>query len=214
MKRIFLIVVALLGFGTAVAQAQLSITPRVEAGVNLATLTGSGDDFTSTKVGLRTGAALEIGFKRWGMVGLYFAPGITYKMDGTEYEPLLLFWSVKHYDLRMHTLAMPLKLGVRFNFARHWALSAELGPQLGYGLSAKQKVTATSPLLPGVFTTEGDPYKDGSLKRFDVGISESVAIEYRRFYFRLGAEHGLINLAKIGGSVHNFNVYTMLGFRF
>lgn len=208
-----------LAAGVFGVQAQ-SFTPRVEVGAAFSNM--SFDNMpTETKIGLRAGAALEIGLSDAGMVNVYLAPGVTYKMGGYKSvaaKALNGFANVLastgflgkdelkglSADVTTHNISIPVNFGMRAAFASSMAASVEVGPYFSYALAGK--------------VGEADLFavENNGNKRFDAGLGISAALEYSKFYLRLGTEFGFLNqhetdLAK-GGKNKSF--YTTLGFRF
>lgn len=195
-------------------------SPRVEVGAafsNMSFNNFSGD----TKIGLRAGAALEIGLSDQGMVNVYLAPGVTYKMGGYKNPATKAIGNVVDVlagaglvdkdqlkglsaDVTTHNISIPVNFGMRAHFADAFAASVEVGPYFSYALSGK--VGAAD-----MFMVENN-----GNKRFDAGLGVSAALEYSKFYLRLGTEFGFLNqhesqAAKDG---KNKSFYTTLGFRF
>lgn len=196
MKKIF-VAFALLG-SFVVASAQ-QLMPRLEVGINFAN-----HDVKNTiidhkiKAGLRVGGALEIGLSNAQMTQIYLAPGITYRMSGTKLE----------VSTTKHELVVPVNIGLRARFAQDLAVSVEFGPYFAYGLGAN--LNTIKNLKVDLYNT------DSGLKRFDSGIGASVALEYNRYFLRLGTEYGLVDLNKtkiMNNYVHNMGFFTTLGIR-
>lgn len=189
MKKIILSALFLAGFAFTV-NAQ-NIKPRVEAGVTFAnqSISVSGSSLSPNSIiGARVGVAAEIGLMGMESTGLYLAPGLNYKMAGTKITE----------KLTNHNINLPVNAGVRFQFADNMAVALEFGPYAEYALS-------------------GDQYKNDEMKKFDLGLGGSAALEISRLYLRVGAEYGLMNLSKEGmveKSTKNKNFFATVGFKF
>lgn len=209
-----------------------SFTPRVEVGAAFSNASIKNQS-TSTKIGLRAGAALEISLTDAGMANIYLAPGVTYKMGG--YKTSLSNVGAAAGDalndlagalgnltgalvdtgivdkatsalnglgsVTTHNISVPVNIGLRAGFSKTLAASVEVGPYFSYALSGKSN---------SIDIFEGD-----GAKRFDAGLGVSAALEFSKFYVRLGTEFGFINQSKIANfDTKNKNFYTTIGMRF
>lgn len=211
MKKTVLTALACLGI-IAGASAQTTIKPRVEAGLNFGNIsTSPSTDMYKIALGLRAGGAVEIGLSQSPLTQIYLAPGLTYKNHGTNIEnPVGSLGNILGIDLgnlskdvrqSMHSIAIPVNLGLRASLGNDLGVSLEFGPYAAYLLSAKV----------------GDTTITDGYKRFDAGINGSVALEYQRFYLRLGAEYGLLNLNNSGVDAfkeRNVGFFTTVGVSF
>lgn len=211
MKKTVLTALACLA-AIAGVSAQTTIKPRVEAGLNFGNIsTSPSTDMYKIALGLRAGAAVEIGLSESPLTQVYLAPGLTYKNHGTKIQnPVGSLGNILGIDLgslgqdvrlSMHSLAVPVNLGLRANLANDLGLSLEFGPYFSYLLSAKS----------------GDTTITDAYKRFDAGINGSVALEYQRYFLRLGAEYGLTNLSKSSVDAlkeRNVGFFTTVGMSF
>ncbi|MDY3090594.1 MAG: porin family protein [Porphyromonas sp.] len=196
MKRIVLAAIAALATSAGLA-AQTSIKPRVEIGLNLGKLEPkeSNLDF-NIAAGLRAGVALEFALSQSALSEIYLAPGLTYKNHGAK---------VTKYGednrLSMNSLSLPVNLGLRASLGNDLGVSLEFGPYFSYLLSSSYLGAS----------------KNEDLKRFDAGINGSVALEYQRYFIRLGAEYGFTDLNKPtieDNSLRNMGIFTTIGMTF
>lgn len=196
MKKVFLTACAV-AFAAISLDAQTTIKPRVELGLNLGSFDVKIPDYDyKLAAGFRVSGAAEISLSESLSTNIYLAPGLTYKNHGTYQETLL-----SSNRISMHSLSVPVNLGLRANLGNAWGVSFELGPYFSYLLSSKYKESSNTDLF----------------KRFDAGLNASAALEYDRYYFRLGAEYGLTDLRKekIGDDyVRNMGIFTTVGVRF
>lgn len=230
-KRVIFVVISTLGgFLSANAQS-LKVHPRVEVAGNFANIIskvkGERTEVTDIKPGVRVGTAIEIPI---GKSGLFVAPGITYKMQGakeTEKHEDDLKNKVEHtQSISLHYLSVPVDLGFRINL-EPVAVSFEVGPYFAYalkGTTETKEAFISKELVYGETTMSVDLFKkdkhgDQIMRRYDIGVGASAAVEYSRFYLRLGSELGLTNIADEsfedeGLKSRNVNFYVGLGFRF
>ncbi len=178
--KAFIAALMLLGLSlTASAQRGSSrgLTPRIEIGLNVSNVADSYN--VSPKVGLRLGGALEFDLVRWrrNQMGLYLTPGLYYATGGYVNN-----YTLNTYTLTTHQLISPLKVGFRINFARDWSAAIEGGIYGTYRLSATGKTGRYTETNLGVL----------EVNRFDFGLTESILVSYKRFFFSLGAELGLV----------------------
>lgn len=225
MKKFFLLAVAVfLGISTIEAQ---SIHPRVEVA---GSFSRSSLKISDTKLdgkikpGFRAGAAVEIAL---GSSGVFVAPGLTYKTEGSKsvinnlpgLEPVSL-------NSTIHYLTIPVDLGMRLDLGL-LAVSVEAGPYFSYALKGSFDKT-----IEGAISTVNNQINTFSndwnlFKRYDIGVGASAAVEFSKFYVRLGTDLGLVNVAgneysklfndvkkQFESNIKNSNFYVGVGLRF
>lgn len=197
MKKTILAATAAL-IATASLTAQTTIKPRAEIGLNLGNLEAKHSELVDFGIvsGLRLGASLEVGLSQSALSEVYLAPGLYYKQHGSMASKL-----GSENRLSMQSLALPVNLGLRASLGNDLGVSLEFGPYFSYMLSSRYLGQS----------------KDEDLKRFDAGINGSVALEYQRYFLRLGAEYGLtdLNKPKIEDNyLRNLGIFTTVGMRF
>lgn len=198
--------VAMLAAGAFGASAQ-SFSPRVEVGAafaNMHTKTSSQNNSGDLKLGLRVAAVAEFALIEPAFATIYVAPGVAYKMGGAKTTD----GKVKA-QVASQAVSIPVNLGLRAKLGETLGVSVEFGPYFDYTLSSK----LTNRDLPA----EDLLGKNGNMKRFDAGLGISAALEYSKFFVRLGTEFGMINQIKDaprGSSMTNNSFYTTLGIRF
>lgn len=196
----------------ALSNAQ-NITPRVEVDATLGKLdhkVGSLDIDTELGFGLRAGAGVEYNLAK----GIYLYSGLNYTLANSKFTEAKI--EVKE---TLHYLSIPVNLGARVNFGK-LGFSGEFGPYFACGLAGN--IGSSVSILGSKEFNAGsyNPFKDtdsakSAYKRFDMGVGASVAVEYSKFYLRLGTEYGLYNFANLDGAESKrFNVYTGIGVRF
>lgn len=231
MRKTLLTLVVALGAILGLEAQRPSI--RLEAGANFNSTNISlneikGATFSPENVtGLRAGLAVEIPIG----VAMYIAPGVTYRMAGSEFG--ILGSKIK---VDRHYVAVPVNLGFRASLGGVIGLSIEAGPTFSYGLSSNSKVSGiASQWLSGDFNGmdisdvefeldddplsrailgEGDLFSKDVLKRFETGLNISAALELRRLYLRVGYEMGLSNASKLSKiDIKDKALYLGLGIR-
>lgn len=223
MKKLMMAVLVM-GAGVFGVSAQ-SFSPRVEVGAAFSNM--SVEDFNGkTKIGARAGLAAEIGLTPQSMVSIYLAPGVNYKTGGyntglskgsTEVgnelknQGGLIGEFHKAIDsslkgsvgsITTHNISVPVNIGMRVAFGESLALSLEGGPYASYALSTKMG--------------DLDLHELKLVKRFDAGLGVSAALEFSKFYLRVGTEFGMVDQVQVGSlsGGRNKNFYTTVGMRF
>lgn len=201
----------------ALSNAQ-NITPRVEVDATLGKLDhklGSLNVDTKLGLGFRAGAGVEYNLAK----GIYLYSGLNYTLANSKFTEEEIGEAKIEIKETLHYLSIPVNLGARANFGK-LGFSGEFGPYFAYGiagnLASNVAILGSKDIKAGSY----DPFKDTDLaksayKRFDMGVGASVAVEYSKFYLRLGTEYGLYNFANLDGAESKrFNVYTGIGVRF
>ena len=128
MKKLALILFAGISFVTANAQLEVG----VKGGVNFATLTGSDIVDAKSITNFNAGAFIKLPISRIAS----FQPEVVYSGQGANVNADAV--AVQH--LRLDYLDIPLLV----KFAHRSGVYLETGPQLGFLLSAKDKIENTS----------------------------------------------------------------------
>ncbi|WP_455107011.1 outer membrane beta-barrel protein [Porphyromonas sp.] len=216
MKKLLLLGAAVAGLATA--QAQITVHPRAEVGVNVSNLSVKSDkplNELQPLVGLRIGGAAEITLPitLHPMATLYVAPGLQYRQLGT------IVTDPEEGKVRINALTLPVNLGVRVPLNERIAVSLEAGPNFSYALSAKSikkrnRTTVERNLLKADRNEEEGDSK-APMKVFEVGMGVSAALEYNKFFVRVGADFGLNNLSNIEKfSIKTSDFHIGVGYRF
>ena len=193
MKKLFFAAVAL---ATATFVAQAQIHPRIEVAGNFAkrSVTDSKGDTQSgykMRPGFRASVAAEIGLA----AGLYIAPGITFRQEGSKLP--------SNKSEALNYLSVPVDLGIRAQLDDTLAVSVEVGPSFAYGVSSSG--------------TGEDAFKTKKLGRFDVSLNASAALEYNKLYLRVGTDIGVVNTLKEAvqkATAKNTSFFVGVGYRF
>ena len=215
MKKVLLLGAAVAGLATA--QAQITVHPRAEVGENISTLSVKVDnkslDGAKSLVGLRIGGAAEIALpvNVGSMTTLYVAPGLLYRQLGATNKNKEASLENK---VRINTLTVPVNLGLRVALNDLFAVSLEAGPNFSYALSAKSIAKSNSTTIERNLLKEEDGSK-APMKTFEVGVGVSAALEYNKYFVRVGADLGLNNLSNIEkNSVKTSDFHIGVGYRF
>ncbi len=222
MKKLFLAATLVLA-SIGIVSAQSRPTFRLDAnfvGSNMTTKIGSVSATGSMLAGFRVGGAAEFAI---GQDGFYIAPGVAYTMKGAkEASSDYSRWVTEGvaYTMkgakddaarsRLHYLQVPINAGFRASFAQDMTVSLEVGPYLAYGVAGNTTLK-NSDLSVDAF---GDK---GALKRFDMGLGIAAALGYQRYYFQVGYDHGILNVAQKGSSdfsIRNYDFFVGVGVRF
>lgn len=215
MKKLLLLGAAVAGLATA--QAQITVHSRAEVGENISTLSVKVDnkslDGAKSLVGLRIGAAAEIALpvNVGSMTTLYVAPGLLYRQLGATNKNKEASLENK---VRINTLTVPVNLGLRVALNDLFAVSLEAGPNFSYALSAKSIAKSNTTTVEQNLLKGEDGHK-APMKTFEVGVGVSAALEYNKYFVRVGADLGLNNLSNIEkNSVKTSDFHIGVGYRF
>lgn len=215
MKKVLLLGAAVAGLATA--QAQITVHPRAEVGENISTLSLKVDnkslDGAKSLVGLRIGGAAEIALpvNVGSMTTLYVAPGLLYRQLGAIDKNKEASLENK---VRINTLTVPVNLGLRVALNDLFAVSLEAGPNFSYALSAKSIAKSNTTTVEQNLLKGEDGHK-APMKTFEVGVGVSAALEYNKYFVRVGADLGLNNLSNIEkNSVKTSDFHIGVGYRF
>lgn len=215
MKKLLLLGAAVAGLATA--QAQITVHPRAEVGENISNLSLKVDnkslDGAKSLVGLRIGGAAEIALpvNVGSMTTLYVAPGLLIRQLGAVDKNKEASLENK---VRINTLTVPVNLGLRVALNDLFAVSLEAGPNFSYALSAKSIAKSNSTTIERNLLKEEDGSK-APMKTFEVGVGVSAALEYNKYFVRVGADLGLNNLSNIEkNSVKTSDFHIGVGYRF
>ena len=215
MKKVLLLGAAVAGLATA--QAQITVHPRAEVGENISPLSVKVDnkslDGAKSLVGLRISGAAEIALpvNVGSMTTLYVAPGLLYRQLGATNKNKEASLENK---VRINTLTVPVNLGLRVALNDLFAVSLEAGPNFSYALSAKSIAKSNTTTVEQNLLKGEDGHK-APMKTFEVGVGVSAALEYNKYFVRVGADLGLNNLSNIEkNSVKTSDFHIGVGYRF
>lgn len=187
MKKVLLAAVAVLGFTFANAQETKF---GAKAGLNISNFTGDVED-NSSKVGFQVGVFAEI------KVSDKFAvqPELAFSALGAKFD------AGTDVNYNMNYIVVPV-------MAKYFAtekLSLEVGPQVGFLMSAKAKADSDSVDVKDFFNSTDFGLNLGA--GYDVAENINIGLRYSL---------GLSNIAKDSGDqkVGNSNIALALGYKF
>ena len=180
----------------------------VKAGLNLATITGSGDRSYKYRAGFAAGLTADLPFSDL----LSFHPELLYSQKGAKYSGTQDVDGVLvgiDGTRRLHYLDLPLLLRVKTN-----GLFFEAGPQLGYLLGLKEDATAT---IPGLGTIPDSNTDLDGTRRLDVGYVVGLGYQLPQgLEFGLRYNGGFSDLQNPGGDpkLRNSVIQAQVGYAF
>lgn len=160
MKKLLFVFVAVVSLTVAQAQSKFG----VKAGANFANLSGDIED-VKMKIGFNIGVTGDIAFSDM----FSFHPELVFSAQGAKYD-------VSDIDASLNFNYLNLPLLVRYNNPS--GFYAELGPQVGFLMSAKEKVE-----------DEDEDIKD-SFKGIDFGAALGIGYQMKNG-FGFGARYAL-----------------------
>lgn len=209
MKKLLLCAALAVGV-TCAAGAQDKIAFGVRAGVNINSLSYSGDDSDyddlKSRAGFHVGAVMD-----WNVAGdFYIQPGIYFTTRGAknEYSDSDVDYSYKYTEkLNMSYLQIPVLASYRFPVSDAVKIDINVGPYVAIGLGGKVKVEETE-----TYNGDTDTYSEkydifgkskedearGDFKRFDAGLRFGAGVNIHKFYVGVSYDLGLTNLAHSG----------------
>lgn len=185
MKKLLLITAAL--FAVSLAFAQNKPNFGVKAGLNIAS-----EDVEDASTNPRTGIHLGL-FAEW-MIGnkVDFQAELLYSMQGGKYK-----YSSTTYTDKLDYITVPLMFKIYVN--RNRSFSIDVGPQLGYMISAKYSNGSTTTNI----------YDKDNMNKFDASLG--IGISYK---FDSGFDLGLrfvAGMTKITDTSDHKNSVVQLG---
>lgn len=184
------------------ANAQDKIAFGVRAGVNVNTLSYSGDPESEmdlkSRAGFHVGAVMD-----WNFAGsFYLQPGVYFTTRGAKYEQTYAdegdsySYSEKY---NMSYLQIPVLASYRLTVSQSVKIDINAGPYAAFGLGGKLKITDDDYSEKfDIFGKSTDEETRGDFKRFDAGLRFGVGASIRKFYVGVAYDLGLTNLARTG----------------
>lgn len=210
MKKIILSAVALFAFGYIGAQ---EVRFGLKGGVNFATLTGDIED-ASAKVGFNAGVFAELKVSEKFSV----QPELLISTQGAknEYNEDLGGGNSYSEESKLNFTYLNVPIMGKFYVADKFSL--ELGPQIGFLMSAKSDYSATT-VIGGVTTTESEnvDVKD-EVKSIDFGMNFGAGFDFTE-NLSAGVRYnlGLSNINDVEGDnsdIKNSVISLSLGYKF
>ena len=200
MKKVLLIVAAILLANAVSAQNYEKNILGVRAGVNVSTCAISIEDVrinTGSRAGFHFAVTDQILLHR--SLPLYLETGIGFSSRGGKLSGV---------SFRPSYLQIPVLVNYHFNIKDIVTIQPFAGLYYGLGIGGKVKVG----------DEKGDIFGDeGGLKRSDLGVRLGAGVVWKRIYFGLGYDIGCLNLVKESdgeGTMRN-NCFTIsVGYNF
>lgn len=202
MKKVLLILSALLLAGTVSAQGHQKNILGVRAGLNVSTysITESGVSIGSdSRVAYHIAVSDQILLSE--RLPFYLETGLAYTSRGGRLGDV---------SLRPSYLQIPVLVNYHIGIRNIVSIQPFAGLYYGLGIGGKIKEPKSG--------AKGDAFgEDGMLKRSDLGVHLGVGATWRHYYFGLGYDIGCINTFKEaeGGSSMRNNCFTIsVGYNF
>ncbi|MBS9767696.1 MAG: PorT family protein [Flavobacteriaceae bacterium] len=199
MKKIFLAIAVVIGFGVANAQ---SVKYGVKAGLNVANVSNVklGEIEPDSRVAYHVGAMAEIGLTSQFAV----QPEVLFSVQGASKEKEGVTGAVEFNYINIPVMAKYYVLN---------GLSLEVGPQIGFLTTAKITFKGT---IEGKEINESKDVKDEA-KSVDFGLNFGTSYNYQNFNLGVRYNLGLTDIAKErdGGDANKNGVFQVsLGYFF
>ena len=204
MKKLLFAALALFIVNGAVAQIKVG----VKVGENLSTITDA--EYATGKFGIHVGGFAEFVLND----RLSIQPELLFSMQGTCFEDIWMYGSeeilISDYSLSYNYINVPILL--KINIVR--GLSAEVGTQVGFLLSAKSKYSQTYTSINTTINTTSKNKK--GCNTFDVAAVAGLSYTFaEKFVVSTRYGLGLTNLHKLGGDKSKNSVMSLgVGFKF
>ena len=223
-RTAFIIILFILT-GSSLHAQDLTFSVTAHAGANLSNMDVQ-EIKTNPKFGYKAGVSVEFNLPK----KLFIQTGVDLTTKGAKRK-----WTIQgdlngdgyfndkvSYAENINTtyLILPIRAGYRLSVSDIIRMNLSLGPYFGYGIGGKMKSKSEGYMGTSSGETEAfsDEYRINSfsqtaLKRFDMGLSGNVGIEYQRLLLNVGYEYGFINHSRTTLSSYNNNLYLTLGYR-
>lgn len=212
MKRFFLGAVLVFGATCAASAQDKPVSLGVRAGVNINSLSYSGDDQSEVRDHLKSRAGFHVGLVADCKVAgnFYIQPGLFFTTRGAKIEVSDAEGSYAYQvtgKVNMNYLQIPVQFSYRFPLGRTVKLDVNVGPYAAVGLGGKMKVeeterwngmTETYKDDCPVFGKSTEEETRGDFRRFDAGLRFGAGVNVRKFRIGLVYDLGLVNLAHTG----------------
>lgn len=191
----------------------------VRGGLNMSTLSMTeavfvGGDNNKYKEGFRIGFVGNVESKRIFSI----QPGLYFSMIGSRFEGKIKEVKTTESD-RLFYFQLPVLGSLNFKMRsadKKWHLYA--GPYVAYAIGGKAKFKNKGATEKVSLFTEGEDGKQGTLKKFDWGLTFGTGITIRRWFAGLYYDLGLIDIANHrileGVTAKNRNFSLVLGINF
>ena len=183
--------------------AQEKVAFGVRAGLNVNSLSVSGESGWKSRVGYHVGAVMD-----WNVAkNFYVQPGLYFTTRGAKSSDE--GWEQK---INMNYLQIPISVAYRFPLSETVKLDINVGPYVALGVGGKIK-----------FSESGDSEEikafgsEGLCKRFDAGLRFGAGVHIRKLCVGLCYDLGLANIARESGEgekIKNGSFQISLGYNF
>ncbi|MCC8036314.1 MAG: PorT family protein [Rikenellaceae bacterium] len=183
MKKLLLVLVSLSALSIVTVNAQKKpVEFGVRAGLNISNFWDH-DYETSVLLGANAGVFMDIKIVN----NFYIQPGLSYSRKGARFKGNY----GNTFDCKLEYIDMPILAGYIFEFPKI-SLDIHSGFFLAYGVAGSYS--------NGI---SGSPFKD-PFNRFDMGLSEGVAVGFNDFYIGILCHLGLMDI----GSSRYYDVFS------
>lgn len=217
--RKLLLCAAMIAGTVCMGHAQEKITFGVRAGLNVNSLSVSGESGLKSRVGYHVGAVMD-----WNVAkNLYVQPGLYFTTRGAK-------TSEEGMDMKINMNYLQISVSYRFPVSEKVKIDVNAGPYIALGLGGKMKYSEGDWDDYGYYSYDYDyDYDDwydddemkmfgseGLCKRFDAGLRFGAGVHIQRFSIGLCYDLGLTNIAR-GESkmkIKNGSFQISLGYNF
>ena len=195
MKKVLFAAVAVLAFGFA--NAQKSVRFGVKAGLNVATITGDYYTNSEPRLGVHAGGLLDIKLTNRFSI----QPELLLSLQGTKFDRTFRNGDFRtEYTRNLAYINVP----VMAKFYVLPKLSLEAGPQLGFLVAAKDKVSGTEFNNDGsVSTASRTTDVKGDFATIDAGVNFGLSYYFTDNFFAQGRYS--LGLSSIDDRSYNYN---------
>ncbi len=209
MKKLFLVVIALLMVNSLSAQEWQKNIFGVRAGLNVSSFSTSYDE----DLDVRT--AFHVGFNYERLLAknlpLYLETGLQLSAKGTQYND----FGEAQYTCDAYYLEVPLMLNYKINIKDVVTLYPSAGFYGAYGVGGKFKYEEVGS------EWEVDTFsEEGGVQNWDFGYRLSASAAYKRITLTIGYEGGISDIVDdaseefVVGKMKNQNFFISLGYNF
>ena len=236
MRRLILIITMLLPLSI---YAQ-SWTFGVDAGISINQFSASnGSSMNPSLVksgephpGLNAGANANYTSKK----GFVYGTGLSYKsnkegsfhMSGSSSHAFVSYSGIEYVNFEYGSIELPINFGYKINVSEKFAITPMVGVWGAINVGGDMAVyvmgepgntndiyNSNNPFEDMTYSYGGRDYNFSSFSRFDVGLMAGVEFSLSKFYFKFGANFGLINARNDLDSSFKHNSYSfLLGYKF
>ncbi|WP_029904317.1 porin family protein [Prevotella sp. 10(H)] len=198
-RKAFLII-SLIIAGSQLYAQDLTFSITAHAGVGISEIDAQ-DLKTDPLFSYRGGVGVEFNLPK----KFFIQTGLDFATKGTKSDIAISDVTgmiiAKKTKTKMSYLILPLRGGYRLSVSDDVRMNLSFGTYFGLGVGGK------------INTIDVDTFSDNTYKRFDMGLSGNVGVEYRRCLLNIGYDFGLIDYSRTEFSSYNNNLYLTIGYR-